>query len=750
MSIERVGVDNLYEWSTSAGAASTGNTSSHCAHHLSLFFEDPPSLAIATEASSHPSGILALEFQPWSWAGGGLGNIAECPIQTCIAGAGIRRDSLTFASLCIVPQCTAHDLVASDFLDKLEMASYSAQDATLGMEYTATVKRITEINKFLGTGWICGDFVVPWTLWPFGYIFIIFVSLFVLACLFVSFFRPSVRVLPTQDPRNDAEAGDEAETLIRSEDENIQDQYPTPAPGRTNDILVESDGSMWGSFDVFENIKELTVERSRSTLILDGLRVGSICWIILGHVMAITASVAGFSNPKEVFPPSGYLSSVPGQLILSSRFAVDTFLIISGFLTFHVLNRKLPRRNNSESVLFRYLSALPKLVLARIVRILPLYIAALLFYTQIAPHIGSGPFWYQWVALLKPCHDYGWTNLLFINNFVPFDIPTTQTCFYHSWYLAVDMQLFLLSAVLVFWYQANPVHGKRVTALLWLLSLGVGTYLAIIRRWSINTFDGAAVARYDAEGYAKPHVRAQSYLTGVFVAMILPELEIARRRSYSWNHRCLECSALLCIAFVSFITYAGANSRRACQYQEWPSSNDCGSEWSDTINWIFASSSRTLWCLSIGTLMHLFLGRPRGVSAVSSILSWKVWVPLSRLSFAVYLIHPILIFMWELGSSEKSVFRSFSFGMNVVAICVFSYVTALVAVLTIEIPATNLWRALSSFKLTCLREQWNFLRLDQARILSTHPCYGSIRQQQEEECRQRSIVGMHGPSNISR
>ena len=728
--------DDLYAWSTaSPGSEDVGNTSARCASHLSLFFADSPSLAIATEASSHPSGIVALEWQPWTWAGGGLGNIAECPIQTCIAGAGIRRDSLTFASLCIVPQCMARDLVADDFLDVLENASHRAEDVTLASEYSNSVRRITELNKFLGTGWICGDFVVPWTLWPLGYVFIGFVSIFVLFVLMGSFCRRKRtnrgRGLSQTVNSDDMDDDPEKVKLINyANEEKTGNITASPSVDTTTSLIQES---LLRSFDLFANSNELFAEKSTKTAVLDGLRVGSICWIMVGHVMAITGSVAGFSNPKEVFPPSGYLASFGGQLVLSSRFAVETFLIISGFLTFHVLNRKLSRRQNSRSVLFRYMTSIPKLFVARAFRVLPLYLVTLLFYTQIAPHMGGGPFWYQWTALLKPCHDYGWTNLLFVNNFVPFGGPTTETCFYHSWYLAVDMQLFLLSSVLVFWHQENPRHGKQATAVLWFLSMFATTFLAFSRRWSINTFDGAAVARYDAEAYAKPHVRAQSYLTGVFVAMILPDLDIQRRFDFSWKHKVLELLAVLSLVFVSFITFFGANSRRACQYQEWPHLNDCGSDWSETANWMYASFSQTIWCLSIGTLIHLFIGRETEVSAISSLLSLKVWVPLSRLSFAVYLVHPILIFMWELGSSEKEVFRPSTFAMNVLAVSVASYLVALVVVLFVEMPAANLLKFAPSVRFSWPPDLISSVWLKEARRTFMPSSYGSTQREDDEQ-----------------
>lgn len=48
------------------------------------------------------------------------------------------------------------------------------------------------------------------------------------------------------------------------------------------------------------------------------------------------------------------------------------------------------------------------------------------------------------------CRDYGWRNLLYINNF--FD--QTECCLGQTWYLANDMQFYILSPIifLPLWY----------------------------------------------------------------------------------------------------------------------------------------------------------------------------------------------------------------------------------------------------------------------------------------------------------
>jgi hypothetical protein len=62
------------------------------------------------------------------------------------------------------------------------------------------------------------------------------------------------------------------------------------------------------------------------------------------------------------------------------------------------------------------------------------------------------------------------------------------------------------------------------------------------------------------------------------------------------------------------------------------------------------------------------------------------------LSSLVYLVHPIVIFVWQLGDREKQVFRLITFGMDYLSVCVVSYVAALIAALLVEFPCASLWK----------------------------------------------------------
>ena len=65
----------------------------------------------------------------------------------------------------------------------------------------------------------------------------------------------------------------------------------------------------------------------------------------------------------------------------------------------------------------------------------------ILFAVGLSPVIGYGPFWWVVEDMEQNCANNWWTNVLYVNNFVKTDEP----CIGQTWYLAVDMQLFLVS-----------------------------------------------------------------------------------------------------------------------------------------------------------------------------------------------------------------------------------------------------------------------------------------------------------------
>jgi hypothetical protein len=275
-------------------------------------------LALATEASSHPSGLSTLFAQPYVYAGGGLGNIQECPatalLQTCLAG-GTKRDSLTFASTCIVSECTALDLASDDFVSILELAAGPIDTRSeLARSYIQLHSTIYELNKFLKTGWTCGEYKVEFMLWPFGLPYLVILCGVVVLSIVASCGskkkkkRAGSKVVPRQQEnyynyQHQEEKKEQGTPPAYSDGALLVRKIAAAAQDDTHGNITDNEDTQNKStiilqaFNVHVQMEKLTLHRP-ATAALDGLRVMSILWVILGHVMAIQSSVSSRRNAR--------------------------------------------------------------------------------------------------------------------------------------------------------------------------------------------------------------------------------------------------------------------------------------------------------------------------------------------------------------------------------------------------------------------------------------------------------------------
>jgi peptidoglycan/LPS O-acetylase OafA/YrhL len=110
----------------------------------------------------------------------------------------------------------------------------------------------------------------------------------------------------------------------------------------------------------------------------------------------------------------------------------------------------------------------------RLFRLWPAYAIVLWLYYSVMPVTGLGALWEYIKLTVEGCTDYWWTNLLFINNFIPDGFGTH--CFRIGWFLAVDFQLFLFAPLLVYIYYRFP---KVIT---WGIMLAL-TLISLVIRW---------------------------------------------------------------------------------------------------------------------------------------------------------------------------------------------------------------------------------------------------------------------------
>lgn len=208
-------------------------------------------------------------------------------------------------------------------------------------------------------------------------------------------------------------------------------------------------------------------ERSPTVLIncLNGIRVLSLCWVIVANSYITLDPRATKRLTKTREAPRDFLF----QMIAQASLAIETFFFLSGLLMSVSFARKFklieyadsrsqPTRTSHLSHMSRWI----RFYLHRYVRLTPPTMLVIAF-TMFAFRFGDGPLWMEVTHKAhQSCGQNWWRHLLHVANY----IDTRQMCFIHYWYIAADMQLFLLAPVLLFLIYRYKILGYLATSLI--------------------------------------------------------------------------------------------------------------------------------------------------------------------------------------------------------------------------------------------------------------------------------------------
>nr|KAG5706681.1 hypothetical protein BaRGS_005751 [Batillaria attramentaria] len=154
-------------------------------------------------------------------------------------------------------------------------------------------------------------------------------------------------------------------------------------------------------------------------------------------------------------------------------------------------------------------------------RLTPLYMMVIFFNISIEQYMGSGPNWFDRDKSREACEENWWTNLLYINNLVNLD----KRCLGESWYLANDMQFYLLSPLIFVPFYYSPYLGG-LSSLAFLLATTISP--GVITSELHFTAGSAKLAEKTVAGansfndyYIKPYCRMGPYVVGLVAGYIL-------------------------------------------------------------------------------------------------------------------------------------------------------------------------------------------------------------------------------------
>ena len=193
------------------------------------------------------------------------------------------------------------------------------------------------------------------------------------------------------------------------------------------------------------------------------------------------------------------------SFILSADLWVDTFFWLGAFLASYQL---LMRMSVNEG---RLPSSKCKLYLARMLRLWPLYLFTLLFFWRFMVLFGgSGPMFFEYEEHAKCGKSFIW-HMLWLNNLIPWG--ARDSCMQWTWYLACDVQFYLLVPLLVAIYYHSRRKFWISIGLLWFMSSLLASIVIIRNSFTASYF--AYQDTYWSVFYEKPWARLPAYLVGL-------------------------------------------------------------------------------------------------------------------------------------------------------------------------------------------------------------------------------------------
>ncbi|KAM9734741.1 O-acyltransferase like protein [Menidia menidia] len=387
---------------------------------------------------------------------------------------------------------------------------------------------------------------------------------------------------------------------------------------------------------------------------LNGIRVLSLLWIICGHSaqFPVINNLDNYKIWKKTVESSPvYVLTISGPVFL----AVDTFLLLGGLLSARSLLNSI---NKAEDKLSTSLVAM--YLLKRIKRIQPLHLFVMCLTISLISLVHWGPYWFPFIDSMMDCNAYWWANVLLISNL----LPVHEICIPWTWYLSLDFQCYATTPLLVYFYRLNRSMFAVVAGCLLLMTIVASAGITALLQLPVFQPSIMTSENYVLYYYVKPYTRYGPFLIGILTGIYLTTrknqlLKRKRQAAAGWFCCLLLMAVLVGLAYILRDTPAHPSLPHA----------------------LYQGLHRPLWALAVSWII---LACEEGHGGfIKTFLSLHFWVPLSNISFACYLVHPVFIILYN-GLQETPIhytdinFMYLFFGHLVLTVVVSGVLTVLV------------------------------------------------------------------------
>ena len=450
------------------------------------------------------------------------------------------------------------------------------------------------------------------------------------------------------------------------------------------DIFNERFVQVFQGFSWYTNtVKLFTTDNIRpdSLSCINGIRFLSMTWVLFSHSYSQIQGMP-LKNLFGMFDSDGPVyGNLAFAAITNGYVSVDSFFFIGSTLLAYLTMQQLEKLKggNLQFWLMYYIH--------RYIRLTAVYSIMIGIWATLLRFLATGPYSSFIETESSSCKEAWWSNMLYINNILPQIEKNQETntpwCLGQTWYLANDMQYFLISPIFLvaFWYK--PILGWAVS----LLGLLLGTIAPMIVTYK-NDFPFSPSFMVASDGfdymidfYIVPWCRFQPYIMGLMLGYIL--------------HRMRDQAKLkMNVYFVIWIWAIAGVVGAEVVYSMYPfnreyvlkASNVQVGTMAERV--AYAGLHRAAWSLCLGWVI---LACTKGVGGpINSILSWPLWVPLARLSYCIYLCH-MTVMSYASSTMTFTVYFSHTFGVYfcLAMLCLSIFIAYLLS-MTFEIPMAHM------------------------------------------------------------
>ncbi|EZA56849.1 Nose resistant to fluoxetine protein [Ooceraea biroi] len=379
-------------------------------------------------------------------------------------------------------------------------------------------------------------------------------------------------------------------------------------------------GKVLMCFSIYTNTRIIfdTSLSANAIPVIHGLRFLSMGWIIMIHT---TNRFIHIDNKIWLWKMS---QSFIAQILSNGSISVDTFFFQSGFLVTYLYLKNRTSKEQTKLNFRAKLNLFFGFIIKRFMRLTPTYIMALGIVLVTSSWYDKTSEFYMDERPQETCTKYWWRNLLYINNL--FD--HNDLCMQWSWYIANDMQFYVIGVALLilsstYFYTAAVILGALLIG-----SIVLTGYISYVHQHTPIVTELYKVLNVL---YDPPWVRISPYIIGMITAYILIRLNNKLVLKKTTVVLCW-CFGSICNILVLFGLYNRYISVLSFA--------------------VYVAISRTVWAIGIAWIVIACSTKHGGI--VNELLSFRGWIPLSKLTYGAYLLNPFVLNLVHL-DSEASV-----------------------------------------------------------------------------------------------